>query len=246
MDEVVDRILAERTGGDCHDDLLRSLETAYAPDGCPAGGEQRLLRDEAMTTLLAGHETSAVGLAWTLHLLARHQDVAGEVRAEARATFGDDGPSAEAAGALVQTRAVVNEAMRLFPPVPWFGRRARAPDELLGRPIPAGAIVLCSPWLLHRDPRWWADPLTFDPGRFEGERNKTRRPWSFLPFGGGPRSCIGLNLAMTEMTVALAMIVRDFDLVPTNDPTPRPEALVTLRPSGPLRVTLEPVGATGG
>ena len=251
MDAAVDRILDERTGGEGHDDLLRSLETAYAPDACPVGQrragkeETRLLRDEAMTTLLAGHETSAVGLAWALHVLARHQDVASEVRAEARATFGDAGPSAEEAGTLVQTRAVVNEAMRLYPPAPWFGRRARADDELLGQPIPAGALVLFSPWLLHRDERWWPDPLAFDPGRFQGERNKTRRPWSFLPFGGGPRSCIGLNLAMTEMTVALAMIVRNFDLVPTNDPTPRPEALITLRPAGPLRVTLEPVGETG-
>ncbi len=246
MDAAVDRILDERTAGDGHDDLLRSLTTVYAPGGCrAAGGNQRLLRDEAMTTLLAGHETSAVALTWALHLLANHADTAAAIHAEALATFGDAGPSADETGALVQTRAVVNEAMRLFPPVPWFARSALAGDEVLGQPIPAGALVLLSPWLLHRDARWWPDPLTFDPGRFQGERNKTRRPWSFLPFGGGPRTCIGLNLAMTEMTVALAMIVRDFDLVPTNDPTPCPEALITLRPAGPLRVTLKPAGETG-
>ena len=247
MEAAVNRVLEGRSGEEGHDDLVRSLETIYASGGSPAGGrpagggDKRLLRDEAMTILLAGHETSAVALAWVLHVLARHGDVTAAIRAEALATFGDAGPTADEAGALVQTQAVVNEAMRLYPPVPWFGRRARIDDELFGQSIPAGALVLFSPWLLHRDERWWPDPLAFDPGRFQGERNKTRRPWSFLPFGGGPRSCIGLNLAMTEMTVALAMIVRSFDLVAADNQKPRPEALITLRPSGPLRVALKPI-----
>lgn len=242
MEGAVKHILEARVGSDDHDDLLRSLESVYSPSACPAGqGEERLLRDEAMTILLAGHETSAVALAWALHLVALNGDVADEIRAEATNTLGEAGPSDDNASSLVRTRAVVNEAMRLFPPVPWSARRARTDDQLLGQLIPAGAIVIFSPWLLHRDKRWWSSPVVFDPGRFLGERNKRRRPWSFIPFGGGPRTCIGLHLAMTEMVVVLAMIVRDFELSLADRATPTPQALVTLRPTKPLPITFKPI-----
>lgn len=252
IDGAVDRILEGRRLADTRDDLLRSLQSVHGHAGCPAAHlpaahlqaahlSDRRLRDEIITILLAGHETSGVALAWALYLLARHPGAAGDIRAEVAATFGQGVPSADQVGALSRTRAVVNETMRLFPPAPWFARRARTADRLLGHPIPRDALVIVSPWLLHRDERWWSDPAAFDPGRFLGERNKARRPWAFIPFGGGPRSCIGLHLAMTEMVVALALIVRDFELSLADHQAPQPQAVITLRPLGALPIRFRPL-----
>ena len=247
IDGAVDRILEGRPIDDTRDDLLRSLRSVHGHAACPAAPPaaarpgDRGLRDEIVTILLAGHETSAVALAWALYLLARHPGAADDIRAEVSATCGDGVPSADQVGGLARTRAVINETMRLFPPVPWFARRARTADRLLGHPIPRDALVIFSPWLLHRDERWWPNPRAFDPGRFLDERNKVRRPWTFMPFGGGPRSCIGLHLAMTEMVVALALIVRDFELSSADRRAPQPQAVITLRPAGPLPIRLRPV-----
>lgn len=237
VDAVVERIVAERlAAGQAGDDLLGMLLLA-AEDG--VGVDARQVRDEVMTMLLAGHETSAAALTWTLHLLSRHPEIAEAVGQEvAQVLEGRRLPNADDLGRLYLTRAVIQEAMRLYPPIGWFGRLAAGPDRVGGHDIPAGSILLMSPWIVQRDPRFWPDPERFDPGRFmPGTRTK---PYTYFPFGGGPRSCLGTHFAMTEMLVALAVLVPAVRLRHATDAPVRPELLVTLRPADglPMHVAL--------
>lgn len=232
LDGVVDRIVAARlAAGEAGDDLLGMLLAAQAE----AGGalDARQVRDEVMTMLLAGHETSAAVLTWTWHLLGRHPEVADAMAEEARLVLGGRAlPGPEDLARLDLVRAVVQEAMRLYPPAAWFGRLAAAPDRIDGFAIPAGAILAVSPWLVQRDPRFWPDPERFDPGRFgPGTRPA---PYTWFPFGGGPRTCIGNHFAMTEMLAVLAVLVPRLRLRHASDAPVRPELLVTLRPGGGL------------
>lgn len=237
VDTVVGRIVAERlAAGQAGDDLLGML--LPAADG---GGaiDARQVRDEVMTMLLAGHETSAAALTWVWHLLSCHPQVAEAVRDEvAQVLEGRRVPNADDLGRLDLTRAVIQEAMRLYPPVGWFGRLAAGSDRVGGYDIPAGAILLLSPWIVQRDPRFWPDAEQFDPARFmPGTRTK---PYTYFPFGGGPRSCLGTHFAMTEMLVALAVLALAVQLRHASDEPVRPELLVTLRPADglPMHVAL--------
>ena len=235
LDAVVGRIVAERlAAGEAGDDLLGML--LVAEDG--AGIDARQVRDEVTTTLLAGHETSAATLTWVWHLLAHRPDVADAVRDEVAEVLGERTlPSADDLGRLDLTRAVIQEAMRLYPPVAWFGRLAAGPDRIGGHDIPAGAIVLLSPWVTQRDPRLWPDPARFDPARFmPGARTA---PYAYFPFGGGPRSCIGTHFAMTEMLAALAVLAPAVRLRSASDAPVRPGLLITLRPAGGLPMRVE-------
>ncbi len=196
----------------------------------------KLVRDEAMSFFLAGHETSAAALAWGAHLLATRPAIQDEAAAEAGAAASDDAPDLER---LPFTRAVVEETLRLFPAAPWFARRLEAADRLAGVEVPAGALVIVSPWLTQRDPRWWADPLAFRPERFAPGAPKPA-PMAYFPFGAGPRTCIGMGFARLEMTFALAAILRRVRLAPADDPPPQPRAEITLRPQPPLRLVVTP------
>jgi enediyne biosynthesis protein E7 len=196
------------------------------------------VRDEVMTMLLAGHETSATALTWAWHLLAENPSVADQIGREAVGALDEPRePDAEELAALPFTRAVIQETMRLYPPAAWFGRLAASADRIGTHEIPAGSIIVLSPWLMQRDPRFWPEPERFSPDRFiSGERLV---PYTYFPFGGGPRTCIGNHFAMTEMLVALATLVPRFRLVHARPHVPvRPELLVTLRPAGdlPMRV----------
>jgi cytochrome P450 len=147
-------------------------------------------------------------------------------------------PDAEDLGALDLTRAVVQEAMRLYPPVGWFGRLAAGPDRIGGHDIPAGAILALSPWLVQRDPRLWPKPDRFDPGRFAPGAPRPA-PYAYFPFGGGPRTCLGNHFATTEMLAALAVLVPRVRLRHASAAPVRPELLVTLRPAGGLPMRVE-------
>ncbi len=237
VDAAVGRIVAERlAAGQAGDDLLGMLLLA-TEDG--AGVDARQVRDEVMTMMLAGHETSAAALTWIWHLLSCHPQVADAVHDEvAQVLKGRGVPNADDLGRLDLTRAVIQEAMRLYPPIGWFGRLAAGPDRIGGYDIPGGAILLLSPWIVQRDPRFWPDPERFDPGRsMPGMRTK---PYTYFPFGGGPRSCLGTHFAMTEMLVALAVLVPAVRLRHATDAPVRPELLVTLRPADglPMHVAL--------
>jgi cytochrome P450 len=240
LDGAIGRIVAAReASGDPGDDLLGMLLAAQRSEG--AALDARQVRDEAMTMILAGHETSAAALTWAWHLLALHPGTAEAIRDEVREVLGPRRlPGAADLARLELTRAVLQEAMRLYPPAGWFGRLAAGPDRIGGCDIPQGAILVLSPWTVQRDPRLWPDPGRFDPSRFgPGARPA---PYAYFPFGGGHRTCIGNHFAMTEMLAALATLVPRFEPRHASAAPVRPKLLITLRPADglPMRVVRRP------
>ncbi len=201
-------VQGRRASGEDADDLLGALLTA--------GFDGEEIRDQVLTMLMAGHETTAKALSWTSYLLDAHPDVGARLDAELART--DDPPL---------LAHVVAEAMRLYPPVWLVSRTALADDEIDGYHVPAGALVCISPYLLHRHPLYWAEPERFDPDRFASE---DRPEFAFMPFGGGPRRCIGERLALFEARVVLGLLRRRVGISLVPGQSVEPEALVTLRP----------------
>jgi cytochrome P450 len=241
LDEIVLGIIAERRAkGGGGDDLLAMLMDARDEDGNAMNDRQ--LRDEVMTMVLAGHETTANALSWTWTLLADHPDVERRLHEEALGALGDGPPTVESVSRLPFTRAVADEAMRLYPPVWLFGRRPLEDDVIGGCRVRAGATVLVSPWVVHRSPEVWQDPERFDPERFLGEKPSGVRRFAHIPFAAGPRQCIGNTFAQMEATIVLAMIARRYRLVRTTEGPIAPEPSVTLRPKGGVPVRLVPYG----
>lgn len=239
LEEVVEGLVARRreSGADDGDLVARLLASAEAEDD-PAVGRRRL-RDELVTLLLAGHETTASTLSWTLHLIAGRPDVRRWLRAEARETLGDALPRHEDLGRLSYTTMVVQEAMRLFPPVWLLPRLSREADEIAGFRVPAGADVLVCPYALHRHPAHWPDPDRFDPDRFAPEATADRPRHAYIPFGGGPHFCVGSNLGMAEAVLVTALISRDLELHAVPGRPPVPEPMLSLRVRGGLRMTVQ-------
>lgn len=237
LDGIVADIIRRRlAAGEAGDDLLGMLLAAQGEGSVRVDARQ--VRDEVMTMLLAGHETSAGTLGWAWHLLAGEEPVAQAVGAEVAQVLGGRAlPEAADLGRLELTRAVLQETLRLYPAAPWFGRLAAGPDRIGGIGIPAGAILVVSPYHAQRDPAAWPEPGRFDPGRFAPGRRPA--PYTWFPFGGGPRSCIGTHFAMTEMIVALAVLAPRFRLRPAGSVPVRPRLMVTLRPEGGLPMRLE-------
>ncbi len=199
---------------------------------------ERQLVEEVATVLVAGHETTAVALFWTCTMLAELPAVQDGIAAEA-ATFDLSSAGAAAAlPALVYTRAVIDEALRLYPPAFSITRQARAADDAAGVAIPPAGVVLIVPWVLHRHVKLWSDPNRFDPGRFLPGAPPPAR-FSYLPFGVGPRACIGAQFALTEATIVLAQLLRAVRLELADDAPVLPLAAITLRPnrSPPFRLT---------
>ena len=209
-----------------------------APDLAP-----REVRDEIVTLVIAGHETVASSLTWTLDLLADNASVQDTLHAELDAVLAGREPTWDDVPRLSYTRAVVDEALRLYPPAWVITRRALADDVVAGVPVPAGALVILSPWLLHRRPASWPDPLRFDPARFLGAGAASRGParGDYVPFGAGPRLCIGRESALVEAVLVLAGLLRDRRIArPPAARRPVVDALVTLRPRGGLPLALTP------
>jgi cytochrome P450 len=205
------------------------------------GLTDREVRDELVTLVIAGHETVASSLSWTLHLLARHPDAQDRLHIELDAVLGGRPPGWSDLPALRWTRQVIDESLRLYPPAWVLTRRAEADDQVSGVPVPAGTLAIVSPWLLHRRSDDWPDPLRFDPERFGGERSAAPRG-SYLPFGVGPRLCIGRDFALVESVLALAVLLQGWRVGPVRrrgaDVPQRVDALVTLRPRGGLPLTV--------
>jgi cytochrome P450 len=185
-----------------------------------------------LTFITAGHETTAVALTWTLWLLAKDQATQQRVFDEARAVTGDQLIDATHVEGLSFCRQVIQEAMRLFPPAPGIARIAKEAVEIGGMQIPAHARVHIPVFALHRNIGIWDNPNAFDPDRFTADRVKARSRYAFLPFGGGPRVCIGAGFAMIESAIILATLVRAFYFQPVPGHRPKPAAKITLRPSG--------------
>jgi cytochrome P450 len=202
-----------------------------------------------ITFIAAGHETTANALAWSLFLLSQSPEWSGRVAAEAERELGPGMARARdgAAERLIETRAVVEEAIRLYPPLAAISREAVAPDELAGHTIAAGTTVVVAPYVLHRHRRLWERPDLFDPTRFlPGAREAIDR-YVYLPFGAGPRICIGASFALQEATLVLATIMRRFRLEVAPGVTVWPQLRVTLRPRGglPMRITARGPGRSG-
>lgn len=196
------------------------------------------VRDELVTTVIAGHETVASSLVWTLHLLATHPGEQAAVHAELDAVLAGRAPTADDLGALRRTRAVVDESLRLYPPAWVVSRRAARDDVVSGVEVPAGTLAVVSPWLLHRRADVHPDPLRFDPGRFLGGGSRAVPSGGYLPFGAGPRLCIGRDFALVEQVLVLAALLRDRAVAPVPGHRVVVDALVTLRPRGGLPLRL--------
>jgi cytochrome P450 len=238
---VLDIIERRRRGNESRDDLLQMLLEARDPD-TGAGMDDRQLRDEVMTMFLAGHETTANAMAWTLVLLSRFPSVARALHEEACEVLGDRAATAEDLPRLDLARRVLQESMRLYPPVWIVGRSPSQDVSIGGYDIPRGSLVFVSQWVTHRHPRFWDDPEGFDPDRWLPERAKGLHRHQYFPFAAGPRMCIGAGFAMMEGQLLLATIARRYrvDLVPGHPIVPEP--LITLRPKHGVQATVHRIG----
>ncbi|MEO1257733.1 MAG: cytochrome P450 [Bacteroidota bacterium] len=211
-----------------NDLLSMLLHARYEDTGEPMGNQQ--LRDEAITLFAAGHETSSNGLSWILYLLSQHPVVMEKLRAEVDQVLDGKTPSFADLRNLTYTMQVINEGMRLYPPAFAIGREPLADDEILGVRIPKGSVVFLSICGVHRDPAYWEQPDAFYPEHFSAEKEKKRPRMAFMPFGAGPRMCIGNHFALMEMQLLLAMLVSRFDFELVSNVPVVPQPLVTLKP----------------
>jgi cytochrome P450 len=220
-----------------HNDLLAMLMEAREDE---ASGGQGLsaqeLRDEVMTLLVTGHETTTNALTWMCHLLTQNQAVERELHAEARQVLGGRAPTFEDLSNLPYAFKVVQEGLRLYPTGWLLCRCALADDELGGWTIPAGSIILFSPYVTHRLPAHWPNPEVFDPERFSEGQTAQRSRYTYFPFGGGPRQCIGNNFALMEAQVVIAMLAQRYRLEPLPGQTIDPRPTMDMRPRQPMRM----------
>jgi len=237
LEEIIYEIIQQRRK-DHRDtgDLLSLLLHARNEDG--SGMTNRQLLDEVMTLVLSGHDTTSLALSWTFSLLSAHPAVAAKVRSEVDAVLGDRAPTMADLPQLRYTEQVVMEAMRLFPPVWSIGRQARQDGMIGAFQLPRKTTILISQYVVHRDPRWYAEPDRFWPERWaEGLEHRLPR-FAYFPFGGGPRHCIGYTFAMTAAVLVLATIVRRFQLRLLPDRPVVPSPSITLRPKGGIWMVL--------
>jgi cytochrome P450 len=235
LDSLVYRIIAERRHRteDAPDLLAMLLE---ARDDQGRGMTDRQLRDEVITLLLAGHETTAIALTWTFVLLARHPSVAARLHQELDGVLGGRPPTVADVARLPYTERVVNEALRLYPPAWLIGREAVRDTSIGGQPVSRGSNVLISPWVMQRDARFFPQPLAFEPDRWS---EPPRQRLAYLPFGAGQRICIGASFAQLEAVLGLAAIAQRFAVeLAAPEQTPEPWPVVTLRPRGSIPVRL--------
>lgn len=236
LDDIVHGIIASRrmAARSYTGDLLSSLLEARYDDGSAMSDLQ--LRDEVMTLLLAGHETTAVSLTWVWMLLSEHPEAEQHLWSELDRVLGSRAPRIEDLPHLGAAERVVKEAMRLYPPVWAMVRRAIADTTIGGYALPANTTLIMSQWVTHRDPRFYDAPEQFRPERWLEERHRAAPRFSYFPFGGGPRICIGASFAMTEATLVLAAIAQHWKVRMTSQARPEPIPGITLRPRGGLKV----------
>ncbi|HEV8017499.1 MAG TPA: cytochrome P450 [Steroidobacteraceae bacterium] len=221
-----------------HFDYLAMLMDARDKESGQPMGERELI-DEVMTLVVAGHETTASGLNWTWYLLSQHREVEARLHAEIDAAPDLPAPTLSQTEALSYTQQVINEALRLYPPGWVLSRRTVEADVLGGYAVPPGTNVLVPLYLLHRHPRFWRDPESFDPTRFAPEHEAARPRFAYMPFAAGPRHCIGETFALYEMLVHLYKVARRYRLTYVPDKPLELEAQINLRSRHPLRMRLE-------
>jgi cytochrome P450 len=224
-------------------DLLALLLTAQDPETGESMSE-REIEDNISTFLGAGSDTVAGALTWALYLLSQSPDFRDAVEQELDDVVGGRPLTPELVERLPFTRAVVEETMRLYPPAPLLSRAALRDDVLCGRKIPAGSVIIVAPWLVHRHCLLWDDPLVFDPRRFLPGRREGIRRFSYLPFGAGPRICLGMNFAMQEAVILLSHFLTSLRFALAPGASVRVFQCVTLRPKGRLAMIPEQRRAT--
>ena len=239
LDATIYRIIDERRAtGEDRGDLLSMLLLAQDTEGDGGGMTDTQVRDEAMTIFLAGHETTANALSWTWYLLSQHPEIEARFHREVDA-LGDHLPRPDDLANLPYTRMILAESMRLYPPAWAVGRRAINDFEAGGYHIPARSMVLMSQYITHRDPRFHPEPERFDPERWLPEVAAARPRFSYFPFGGGTRICIGEQFAWMEGILILATIAQKWKLRYVGSAPPAIEPRITLRPGGGLRMRIE-------
>jgi cytochrome P450 len=238
LDAVVYRIIADRRQTNRDEADLLSMLLSARDDETGARMTDRQLRDEVMTMLLAGHETTSLALSWTYYLLSQHPDVEQGIADEVGRVVGGGRPAFAHVDQLTRTRRAIEESLRLYPPAWGFSRRALADDEIGGYRVAKGSLTFLIPYVVHRRPKLWPDPERFDPDRFAAEHESARPRFAYFPFGGGPRGCIGNQFAMLEAQLIVAAIAQRYrlDLVPGQQI--RPEPLITLRPHPGIQAML--------
>jgi len=240
FDRKIDRMMAERRQGGAAErpDLLGRL-LAARDEETGGGLSTKEIRDEIITIFMAGHETTSLALTWTLYLLSQHPEIEAKLHRELSDVLGGRAPRADDVPKLRYARMVIDEALRLYPPAHTLSREAVAADEVSGHPIAAGSTIYIVPWLVHRHRRLWDQPDRFDPERFTPERTAERPRFAYIPFGAGPRICIGAAFAITEAILILASIAQRYRLRLKPGHVVEPRGLITLRPRTSMAMVLE-------
>jgi cytochrome P450 len=240
FDRAIDRLLAareQRKEAQSKDLLARLIAARDEETG--GGMTTEEVRNQVVTIFMAGHETTALALTWTWYLLSQHPAVEASLQGELEVVLGGRPPRHDDLAELRLTRMIIEESMRLYPPAHTLSRAAIGNDEILGRHVPKGAQILIVPWLLHRNPRLWAEPERFDPGRFAAEQVASRHRFAYIPFGAGPRVCIGSAFALTEAMLILATVAQRYRLRLKPGFPVEPQGLITLRPRHGMWMILE-------
>jgi cytochrome P450 len=237
LDKIVYGIIHQRRAGGLGEDLLSDFLRAQDTDG--SSMTDRQLHDEVMTMLLAGHETTALALSWAWYLLATHPEAQAQLHDEVDRVLAGRWPSAADVSDLPFTNRVVRETLRLYPPA-WVLSRRAAEDVEIGRyQVPAGSNIVVSPWVTHRDARFFPEPLAFEPDRWTAEFEQALPKFAYFPFGGGPRACIGNNFALMEAAVLLAAVAQRYSITMAPGADVEPMASITLRPQDGVLVRLQ-------
>jgi cytochrome P450 len=242
LDAVLDDVLDERRGtagreGDGPPSDMLSLLLRAQRRGDQTEAQ---IRDEMMTMLLAGHDTTALTLTYALYLLSQHPDAERRLHAEVASAVDGDVPTAAEVREFEFVDRVLKEAMRLYPPVWVMFRQPQVDVELAGYRLPAGTTVMLSQWVTHRDDRWYDDPETFDPDRWSPERRRDRPSFAYFPFGGGPRSCIGRQFSLLEAKLILGTIASQYRLDYTHDRPFDLRGTLTMHPRDPVEMRVVP------
>jgi len=240
---VYDIIAARRASSADSGDLLSMLMNVRDEDG--SGMSDKQLRDEVLTFLLAGHETTALALSWTWYLLSKHPEIEQKLHAELHRVLGGRSPEFADLSALAYTDRVIKESMRLYPPAWSLARTAIEDFELRGYKIPAGANIVMSQWIMHRNPKYFPDPEKFNPDRWLDPAMQKLPRFVYFPFGGGPRQCIGNMFALMETTLLLATMAQRFQLRILPDHPVIPVPSFTLRPKHGMKMTLTAPASAG-
>jgi len=241
LKRAADDLIQDRDGKAADDDLVSLLVSAKDPK-TGEGLSKREQRDNLIGFFIAGHETTALTLTWALYLVGSHAETAARIREEVEQVCGQGDVTFDDLASLKFTQAVIDETMRLYPPAPMLNRECHEATEISGRKIEVGDTFLLCNYVMHRTERLWDEPLVFDPDRFLKNPKLKAKGSPYMPFGAGPRICVGAAFATMEAVMALATLVRDYNIIIPENSYPRPFMTVTLRPEGGIPARLVKVG----